>query len=241
MKAMIFSAGIGSRLKPITETLPKALVKVGGKTLLQRAVESLLHIGINEMVVNVHHFSPLLIAYLNENHNFGATIHISDETDCLLDTGGGLVKARSYFNADDTILALNVDVLTNINYLKMLDYHTKHNALATLAVRNRKSGRYFLFDKELFLSGWKNALTSQQVMVCEKDELTALAFSGIQIVSPEFFDYAPQKEVFGLVEWYLNAAGTNRIKAFVHDNDYWFDAGTVEKINNIEKFLNHEE
>jgi NDP-sugar pyrophosphorylase family protein len=239
MKAMIFSAGVGSRLKPLTNSLPKALVEVGGKTLLQRAVESLLHYGINEMVVNVHHFSHLIKDYLTTNNNFGASIHISDETDCLLDTGGGLIKARSFFKPDDTILALNVDVVSNIDYLKMYNYHRKNNALATLAVRNRQSGRYFLFDQELLLSGWKNARTNQKVMMCEKEELTALAFSGIQILSPGFFDYAPQKDVFGLVEWYLDAAKSNRIKAYVHDTDYWFDAGTVEKINSIEKFLEH--
>lgn len=239
MKAMIFAAGVGSRLKPITDSTPKALVKVGGKTLLQRAVESLMQSGISEMVVNVHHFSPMVKSYLDANNNFGANIHISDETDCLLDTGGGLIKARSYFNPDDTILALNVDVVSNIDYIKMLSYHRENNALATLAVRNRKSGRYFLFDRELLLSGWKNARTNQKVMMCERDEMTALAFSGIQILSPGFFDYAPQKEVFGLVEWYLDAAKSNRIKAFVHDSDYWFDAGTVEKINSIEKFLEH--
>jgi NDP-sugar pyrophosphorylase family protein len=237
MKAMIFAAGLGTRLKPITDNLPKALVPIHDKTLLQRSIESLVAVGVDEIIVNVHHFAPEVIRYLANNNNFGAPIYISDESTLLLDTGGGIMKVKDKLLTEDCFLAVNVDVVTNINFTKLIEAHRLKNAIATLAVRNRKSSRYFLFDDENRLSGWQNVKNSQKITLCQRDETKPLAFSGIQVLSPEIFKYAPQKEVFGLVEWYLNAAESNRVFAYVHDSDYWFDAGSVEKINSIEKFL----
>ncbi len=237
MKAMIFAAGLGTRLTPITNNIPKALVEVGGKTLIQRAIESVWQVGVDEIIINVHHFSEAVIQYLSNNSNFGANIYISNESEELLDTGGGLQKVRSRLESANLIIALNVDVVTNINYSKLIAYHKNAKALATLAVRNRKSSRYFLFDEKLRLSGWQNVKNSQKILMCNKVDFSSLAFSGIQIISPELFNYMPDKQIFGMVEWYLNAAETDRIIAYLHDEDYWFDAGTIEKINSIEKFL----
>lgn len=241
MKAMIFAAGLGTRLFPLTEDKPKALIEVGGKTLLQRAIESIMPLNPEEIIINVHHFASLIKAYLEINQNFGAPIYISDESDSLLDTGGGLAQVKSRLLNTDYILAVNVDVVTNMDYQGMISWHQQHNALATLAVRNRKSSRYFLFDEQNCLSGWKNVKSSQQIVVCERYDLKSLAFSGMQVISPQLFNYAPQKDVFGMVEWYLDAADTNSIFGFTHDSDYWFDAGSIEKINSIEKFLSHME
>jgi MurNAc alpha-1-phosphate uridylyltransferase len=237
MRAMIFAAGLGTRLHPLTLTKPKALVEVAGKTLLQRSVELLKLHGIDEIVVNVHHFSQLVRDYLTAQNNFGINIHISDESDLLLDTGGGLKKASRYFEGDEPLLVLNSDVVSNINLSTMIEHHKKTGALSTLAVRKRESNRNFLFNPSLELCGWQNVKEHKEILSRVGESLHPLAFSGIQVVSPQLFSYFPQDAVFSLVQLYLEAAKNEKIVGFQHDTDYWFDAGSIRKIEQIERFF----
>jgi len=237
MQAMIFAAGIGTRLLPLTLTKPKALVEVAGKTLLQRSIEHLVLHGINEVVVNVHHFSHLVKEYLEANKNFGITIHISDESDLLLDTGGGLKKASRFFTSNEPFVAINSDVVSNINITEMVAIHNKSNALATLAVRKRESNRNFLFNPNFELCGWQNVKEKKEILLQTGGLLNPLAFSGIQIVSPQLFSYFPPESVFSLVQLYLEAAKKEKILGYPHNADFWFDAGSIDKINQIEQFF----
>jgi len=237
MKAMIFAAGLGSRLKPITNSKPKALVEVGNKTLLQLNIEQLIGFGINDIVVNVHHFSELVIAYLKQHKNFGANISISNESVLLLDTGGGLRKAAHSLRGDEPILLQNVDIYSSIDYGKMLEQHRKSSALATLAIQNRKSSRYLMFNKNAELCGWVNTKTDEKIITRSNQNTENFAFSGVHIISPEMLFLLPDKSVFGIIETYLEVSKINKISGYLHNNDHWFDVGTPEKLNKLEQFL----
>lgn len=237
---MIFAAGMGTRLLPLTLTKPKVLVEVAGKTLLQRSIELLVLHGINEIVVNVHHFSHLVEEYLAVNNNFGVAIHISNESELLLDTGGGLKKASHFFIGNEPFVVINSDVVSNINLATMLEYHNKTRAIATLAVRKRESNRNFLFNPNLELCGWQNVKEKKEILVQIGGQLSPMAFSGIQIASPQLFSYFPQEPVFSLVQLYLEAAKQEKIMGYPHDGDYWFDAGSIEKLQTVEQFLQND-
>jgi len=237
MRAMLFAAGLGTRLHPLTLTKPKALVEVAGKTLLQRSIELLVLHGITEIVINVHHFSNLIQTYLAAHHNFGIAIHVSDETDLLLDTGGGLKKASNFFKGDEPIVVLNSDIVCNSNLTEIIQFHIKNRALATLAVRKRESNRNFLFNSSHELCGWQNVKEQKEILCKQGELLYPLAFSGIQIISPRLFSYFPDEPIFSLVQLYLEAANTEKILGFQHDNEYWFDAGSLSKIEKIELFF----
>jgi len=240
MRAMIFAAGLGTRLLPLTLTKPKALVEVAGKTLLQRSIELLVLHGINEIVVNIHHFSHLVKEYLAANNNFGITIHLSDESELLLDTGGGLKKAGHFFKGNEPFVVINSDVVSNINLAAMMENHNKTGAIATLAVRKRKSNRNFLFNPNLELGGWQNVKENKEILIQAGAQMSPMAFSGIQIISPRLFSYFPMEPVFSLVQLYLEAAKHERIMGYPHDADYWFDAGSIEKLEKIERFLQND-
>ncbi len=236
MEAMIFAAGLGTRLRPLTNDKPKALVEVCGKTLLQHSIEMLIKNGVTHVVVNVHHFADMMKKYIS-NLKYDIDIQISDETDLLLDTGGGLKKAIGMFSGKEPIMITNVDILTNIDMQKMMHRHIESKADATLAIRERKSSRYLLFDNNLQLKGWQNTKTCEAIYVAEKSGLSQYAFSGIHIISPSIIDKFPDDKVFPIIPHYLKLATNHKILGYLHQNDYWFDAGSVDKIAEAEAFL----
>lgn len=236
MKAMIFAAGKGTRLKPLTDTTPKALIKVGNKTLLEHVINHLKYAGVTDIIVNVHYLAKQIIDFLKVNNNFGFNISISDESDILLDTGGGLLKAAAFFGKDEDFIVYNVDILSDIDLNKMLAFHKNNKALATLAVRDRKTSRYFLFDKNLVLKGWKNITTGALIKTIEKDkDLIPLAFSGIHILNARIFELINDTGVFSMTAAYLNLAKKHKIYGYRHDNSQWFDIGKIETLKEAEK------
>lgn len=231
MKAMIFAAGLGTRLKPLTDNCPKALVEVNGTPLLEIVIRKLKHYGFNDIIVNVHHFADKIETFLEANHNFGINITISDERDELLDTGGGLKKTAPFFNDNQPFLVYNVDILSNINLKALYDYHTGTKALATLAVSNRNTSRYLLFDNDNTLSGWQNIKTNEAIIKRgQQKDLTPLAFSGIHIIDPKIFSLINQKGKFSITPLYLELAEKHAIKGYIHTNDFWLDAGKPESL-----------
>jgi NDP-sugar pyrophosphorylase family protein len=239
MKAMIFAAGLGTRLKEETLYKPKALVEVGGKPLLQHAIEKLKMEGFSEVVVNVHHFSDLIINFLN-NHDFGILVHISDETDKLLDTGGGLKKAAPFFKGNEPVLIYNVDVLSNLDLKNLVQEHLLSGALATLVVRERKTQRYFKFNKEQRLVGWLNKKTGEKKIVLPEnfENATEMAFSGIHMVNPEFFQLMPVEEKFSITDFYLELAKEHLIKGYFDESQLWLDVGKPEQLESARKMFN---
>ena len=230
MKAMIFAAGNGTRLQPETNSKPKALVEINGKTLLQLSIEKLKASGFTEIVVNVHHFASQIVDYLNENNNFGIKIHISNESDELLDTGGGLLFAKDFFKGEKTVLIYNVDVLSDINLQEMMKLHKENKALATLAVRNRETQRKLLFNSKNVLSGWKNFATGEEIITRKNDKPTDLAFSGIHIIDTEIFKLIKSTGKFSIIKTYLELSKKHKIIAFTHNNSNWLDVGKPETL-----------
>jgi NDP-sugar pyrophosphorylase family protein len=238
MKAMIFAAGLGTRLKEETKNKPKALVEIGGKPLLQHAIEKLKYEGISEIVINVHHFSTMIVSFIN-NHNFGIPVKISDETDKLLDTGGGLKKASSLLGGKEPVVIYNVDILSNINIKKVIREHLRHRALVTLIVRKRKSPRCFKFDDEKNLVAWINK-KSGEIKISNRENLQdaiEMSFSGIHIVSPEIFSFMPVKERFSIIDFYIELAKKNPVKGFFDDSELWMDAGTPHKLEEARRLM----
>lgn len=234
---MIFAAGLGTRLRPLTNDRPKALVEVLGKTLLQHAIEHLKSFGITDIVVNIHHFGARVLEVLEQHQNFGCNIIISDERTALLETGGGLLKAKAHFEGEEAIVIYNVDVLSNIDVLKMLDYHKKNKALATLATRSRESSRYLLFNEQQQLCGWTNTKTKAIRHVRPAKNRQQYAFSGIHIINPLLLDLITQEGKFSITDTYLDLASQHNIIAYPHDQDYWFDVGKPERLAAASKFL----
>ncbi|MCL2027283.1 MAG: nucleotidyltransferase family protein [Bacteroidales bacterium] len=238
-KAFILAAGLGVRLKPFTETEPKALVEVNGKPLLQRLIEKLKENGYTEIVINVHHFADLVINFLNANQNFGVKIQISDEREQLLDTGGAILKAKCFLENESNFLVHNVDILSDMDFSKIAEQHVKSNALATMAVRDRPTDRKFLFhttgkapnEINWHLRGWQNTKTNEKILLDSSSEtLTPLAFSGIHIISSDIFKHINQSGKFSIVETYLDLAKTFDICGFRHDEDLWLDVGKPEQL-----------
>ena len=241
MNAMIFAAGLGTRLRPLTDNIPKALVGFNGQTLLQWNINRLKEAGFDRIVVNVHHFSPLIIKYLEENKGFGAEIIISDESDLLLDTGGGLKNAQRYFKEGQPILIHNVDVISNIDLKVLYQFHLKYQALATLAVRNRNSSRVLLFDDNDLLKGWRNNLTGEVKIPSpenQPDVLHLLAFSGIQVIDYRLLDLITETGKFSMIDVYLRLSVSNKIMAYQHNSDFWTDVGKIEELKTAETAVN---
>ena len=237
MKALVLAAGLGKRLRPLTDELPKALIEINGIPMIAMLIEKLKKAGINEIIVNVHYKAEKLITYLSSN-NFGIPIHISDETDELLDTGGAIKKASSLFNND--FLVHNSDVLSNIDINALLHYHKKNEAISTLAVRKRESGRYLLFNNNMKLSGWENIKSGKRIISTpDASTLKNFAFSGIHIINPAIFKYLPTKNVFSIIEVYLKACSREKIFGYLHNDDFWLDMGRPDDLNKAkEYFLN---
>ncbi|MBK9330200.1 MAG: nucleotidyltransferase family protein [Sphingobacteriales bacterium] len=240
MKAMVFAAGLGTRLKPLTDNCPKALIPVGGKPMLQIAIEQLKRYGFDEIIINVHYLGAHIHQFLKQHHSFGIRIDVSDETDGILETGGGLWKARRFFDDGKPFLLCNSDVLTNIHLDKFYQSHLQNNAIATLAVRNRKSSRYLLFDDEDVLCGWKNSQKNEQMIPSsshEENRLHPFAFSGYHIISPEIFKHNSKSGKFSMIDWYLAICGSQIIKAYHHDEDIWVDIGSEKQLQNANELM----
>ncbi|WP_421918750.1 nucleotidyltransferase family protein [Marinifilum sp.] len=235
---MIFAAGLGTRLKPYTNDRPKALVSLAGKTLLQRAIEKLKGLGADRIVINVHHFADLIEDFLKENHNFGVDIRISDEREELLDTGGGLKKAKDLFIPNAPILIYNVDILSSIDLNELIWQHEASNAVVSLVTRRRESSRYLYFNKEHQLTGWKNCKTGEsKVARPDMEESEALAFSGIHVVHPKLFNLIEEEGKFSIIDLYLRLAKTEKLLAYKDQSDLWFDLGKPEQLQKAEKLI----
>ncbi len=237
MKGMILAAGLGSRLKPWTDHHPKALAVVNGKSLLQRNVEYLQRYGINELIVNVHHFADQIIETIEKNNGWGSDITISDETDAVLETGGGLQKAGWYFGDAKGFVLMNVDILTDMDLSLLIGQHTQSNALATLAVTDRDTSRYFLFDKEGTLSGWRNVKTGEEKISRNTQPLFQKAFSGIHLINSKIFSLIKQQGKFSMVDVYLDLAKDHIITSYDHTGTTLIDVGKPESIAKAEAYF----
>jgi NDP-sugar pyrophosphorylase family protein len=232
MKAMILAAGRGSRLKSITENTPKALVKAGAMSLLERLILKLKVQGVSSIVINVHHHSGQIIDFLRQKDNFGIPINISDETDQLLETGGGILKAAPYFVGDEPFIVHNVDILSDLDLRAIYKEHIKSGALATLAVKQRDTSRYFLFDEAITLKGWENRSTGEKIIPGgDEASLLPMAFSGIHVISPKIFPLITETGVFSIVDTYLRLCNKELIKGYRHDGGLWIDAGKPEGLD----------
>jgi MurNAc alpha-1-phosphate uridylyltransferase len=236
MKAMILAAGLGTRFKPWTDKHPKALARVNGKSLLERNIIWLQSFGIKDVMVNVHHFEDQIRDAIIANDGWGSNISISDETGELLETGGGLKKAAGYFDYGSFVL-MNVDILTDLDLEAMAFYHEEKKPLVTLAVTNRKSSRYFLFDQNDRLSGWRNTKTGEEIISIPNSQITEKAFSGIHIISPEIFLLMNRQGKFSIVDVYLELAAFHTILAFDHSGSKLVDVGRVESVEIAEQLF----
>lgn len=240
MKAMIFSAGMGTRLKPLTDNIPKALVPIAGVPMIERTIRTLIHAGCTEVVVNVHHFAEQIIEFIEANHSFGIKIHISDERGYLLDTGGGLKHAAEFLKGEEPILLYNVDILSNVDLKKLYQQHLENNALATLLVSNRKTSRYLLFEHGL-LHGWQNIETGEVKSLYpnfDSKRYESLAFAGIHVVSPAIFDYMEEwTGKFSIIQFYLFVCAKAPVCAYKMENLHLLDIGKIDVIEKAEAFL----
>jgi len=234
MKAMLFAAGLGTRLKPFTDHSPKALVEVNNKTLLEHNVRYLQRFGIYDVIVNVHHFAAKIEDEIYEHDGFGSNITISDERAEVLETGGGLKKAARYFAGEEAFVVMNVDVLTNLDLGKMITAHEQDDAIATLAVIKRDSSRQFLFDQDMVLSGWVNISTDEQRISRQVQPLSPYAFSGIQVLSQTVISDILFEGKFSLVDLYLHLAKEHVIRGYDHTGNLFIDVGKPESIEKAE-------
>ncbi len=244
MKAMIFAAGLGSRLKPLTDTMPKALVPVAGCPMLEHVILKLKASGFTEIVINIHHFGEQIIDFLKTNNDFGLTIHISDERDRLLDTGGGIRKARLFFeNSGEPFLVHNVDILSDMNLKELYDFHMQSGSVATLLASRRATSRYLLFNTERKLRGWINKDTGQvkpEGFHYDESLYREYAFSGIHVFSPAVFRLmeAPRWEgKFSIMDFYLATCGQTDYSGYLAEKLELIDIGKPETLARAEKFV----
>ena len=223
---MIFAAGLGTRLQAETHDKPKALVQIGNKTLLELAIEKLIKTGVSEIAINVHHFSTKIKAFLSHK-DFGIPIQISDERGELLDTGGGLKKASPFLSDTKTIIIYNVYILSNLNLSEVVNSHLNSGALATLVVRERETQLYLKFDEQKKLVGWVNKKSGENKISnpANFSSATEMAFSGIQIIQPEIFQFFPKQQKFSIIDFYLELAKTQNIQGYFDESELWMDVG----------------
>ncbi|NOZ35854.1 MAG: NTP transferase domain-containing protein [Chlorobi bacterium] len=235
MKAFILAAGLGTRLKPITDNKPKALVSLSGKTFLEHTILNLKTQGINNFVINIHHFADQITAFLKEKNKFDCNIQISDERANLLNTGGALLHAKNYFSENENILIYNVDIFSDINIYELTEFHKKNNALATLAVHKSNSSRKLVFDADMQLCRWKN-IETQEIKIARqsKNKLSDYSFTGIHIVNTEIFKYITETGKFSIIDLYLRLAKNHKILAYETNYNYWFDLGKKETLKQAE-------
>lgn len=239
MKAMIFAAGLGTRLKPLTDHMPKALVPIAGKPMLEHVIGKLKAAGFDEIVINVHHFANQIIDFLKEKNNFGIRIWISDETEELLDTGGGIKKAAHFFN--EPFLVHNADILSNVDLKTLYDYHLTSGNDATLLVSPRKTIRYLLFDEGNHLCGWVNKDTLQtkpEGFIYQPEVQKEYAFGGIHIISPALFQYMGDEwsGKFSIMDFYLKTCGMAKLGAYAKEDLQLIDIGKPDTLAKAEDF-----
>jgi NDP-sugar pyrophosphorylase family protein len=237
MKAMVLAAGLGTRLRPLTDKRPKALVEIGGRTLLEITLSRLRDFGIREVIINVHHLAEMVVAYLKAHQNFGMHIEISRE-ELLLDTGGGLKRAGWFFLADaghEPFLLHNADILSTVDFARLVEFHHDRAALATLAVQERETSRYLLFD-EFQLCGRRAGQDGEAELVKPSSGWRALAFTGIHVISPAFLRMMNEDGAFSIIGTYLRLAraGEN-ILGFPADDYYWRDLGRPAQVREAEE------
>lgn len=242
MKAMIFAAGLGTRLKPLTDHMPKALVPVAGRPMLEHVILKLKAAGFTELVINIHHFGEQILDFLRANQSFGLTIHISDERDCLLDTGGGIRKAEPFFRGNEPFLIHNVDILSDTDLKALYEYHRQSGNDATLLASRRKTIRYLLFDDEKRLCGWINKDTLQtkpEGFAYNPEHHHEYAFSGIHVISPSLFHYMDERWTgkFSIMDFYLQTCREARIGGCLTDTLHLIDIGKPETLTQAEEFL----
>jgi mannose-1-phosphate guanylyltransferase len=239
MKAMVLAGGLGTRLRPLTDERPKALVEVRGRTLLEITLTRLREFGIRDVIVNVHHFPGMIAEYLKAHDNFGMRVELSREDELLLDTGGGLKKAGWFFVEDgggEPFLLHNVDVLSNIDFAEMVKAHERAGALATLAVQRRETSRYLLFDGELRLCGRRIVKTGKDEVVRGGGELDELGFTGIHVISPRVIGMITEQGAFSIIDVYLRLAGAGEVvQGFRADAYLWRDLGKLEQVRAAEE------
>ena len=236
-KAIIFSAGLGTRFKPWTDKHPKALALVNGKTLLQRNIEYLQQYNIADVVVNVHHFADQIIDAVEKSKGWGSNIIISDERNEVLETGGGLLKARPLLDNDGPFLSLNVDILTDLNLNRLLAFHEEHKPLVSFTVADRKTSRYILLDEDKRMCGWKNEKTGEEKIVITKGNLKPMAYNCVVVYQPEIFSLMTQTGKFSIMDTYLQLAADHLILGFDHSEDKWIDVGRPESVAIAEKYF----
>jgi NDP-sugar pyrophosphorylase family protein len=236
MKAIIFAAGLGSRLRPLTDNTPKALLKVNKKPLLAHAIEKLQQAGVTEIIVNVHHLAEQIISWLENNPYEGITFFISDERDLLLDIGGGLKRAAPFFDDGQPFFAYNVDILTDLDLLHMLQVHRNKNAMATLAVTDRITTRQLLVDNKKRLKGWRNTKTRERIPpTIDSTLFQKKGFSGIHIINPELLPLLDKEGCFPIIPEYLRLCEEHLIVGYDHTGGYWRDMGKPEAFNAFTK------
>ena len=236
MKAMIFAAGMGTRLKPFTDNHPKALAQVNGVPLLERNIKYLQSYGINDFVINIHHFGGQILAFLAENDNFGANIEISNESDELLETGGGLLFARRFLENEKNFLIMNVDILTDLNITNFINIHELKGGMVTLAVSDRDSTRKLMFNDKMYLKGWKNLTTNKKTVVGGIFKLRELAFSGVHCVNSEIFTKITRTGKFSIMDEYLDLMKEDIIIGYQHTANL-IDVGKPESVAEAEKLF----
>ena len=237
MRAMIFAAGLGTRFKPWTDSNPKALAIINGKSLLQRNIVYLQKYGITDVVVNVHHFPDKIIDTILAKNGWGSNITISDERNEVLETGGGLLNARQYLQNDEAFITLNADILTDFPIDELIEFHQQKKALISFGVSNRKTTRNFLFDENNQLCGWENNATGEQRISIQNRTLHPLAYSCVAIFESTVFDKIPQRGKFSLTDTYLSLSAENLIVGFEHNNNRWIDVGKPESVEVAEKLF----
>ena len=246
MKALIFAAGLGTRLRPLTDDRPKAMVEIAGRPMLQHVIERVAAAGFDDITINIHHYGQLIIDFLERNNNFGLNIHISDERGQLLDTGGGILKARQWLDGDEPFLVHNTDIISSLDLKAFYDYHIQHDALATILVKERKTQRYLLFDNNDRMCGWTNKATGEFKPDAEKLQgldLKELAFGGLHIISPIIFPLLEryrrqQGEKFSIIPFYINECKHHLIHGYHPEGDYlWLDIGKPETLAQAQELL----
>lgn len=236
MKAMIFAAGLGTRLGKITKSVPKALVDINGKSVLHRAVEKCSAAGFSDIIINVHHFADLVEEEVARLNNIGYKVSVSDERDMLLENGGGLFKARAFFD-DNPFLLYNVDIVSDLDLRYLYKYHIDKGGIATLAVRHRPGKRFLLIDSKGQLRGWRNVSTGEEILTSgQLPDLHEIAFSSMHIVDPEIFNLMNEGR-YTLIDLYLRIASDENVFTVTHDEGYWIDIGTPQSLEYVRKMF----
>ena len=232
MKAMILAAGLGTRLLPLTESIPKALIRIHDRPILEIIILRLKNFGFADIIVNIHHHHDQIIDFLNANKSFGINIQISDENDQVLDTGGGIKKASWFLEGPEPFLVHNVDVISDIDLRAIYNFHMRHHPLATLAVKGKNSARSLLFNASYKLCGWENAETGESEIIpgMRRDDLVRIGFCGIHVIDPVIFKHFGSDKVFSIITTYMSLVGSNTIYGYPVEDNLWIDIGSFEQL-----------